>query len=65
MSSSSRPEERVLVYDHLGGEGDFAVDREPVESDKSYYGRTALYKKLFRHRQDSFIAGSLQTEGQS
>ena len=47
MSESTREEERVFVYDHVDGEADFIIDREPLESDESYNRRTALYKKLF------------------
>ena len=47
MSGANSLEERVLVYDHLDSEGDFALDRELPESDESYNRRTAFYNKLF------------------
>jgi hypothetical protein len=43
-------EETVLVYDHVGKEGEFQIDREEGEDDQSYDRRAALYDRLFGSR---------------
>jgi hypothetical protein len=43
-------EESVIVYDHVGEEGKFHIDREGDEDDESYSRRSALYNSLFSRR---------------
>jgi hypothetical protein len=43
-------EESVLVYDHVGDDGEFRIEREPDEGDESYSRRAALYGGLFGRR---------------
>jgi hypothetical protein len=43
-------EESVLVYDHVGDDGEFHIDREPDEGDESFGRRAALYHGLFGRR---------------
>jgi hypothetical protein len=43
-------EESVLVYDHVGVDGEFHIDREPGESDESFSRRAALYDGVFGRR---------------
>jgi len=42
-------EESVLVYDHVGNEGEFHIDRVEGEDDESFIRRSKLYDRLFGH----------------
>jgi hypothetical protein len=43
-------EDSVLVYDHVGQESEFQIDRETGEDDASYDRRSRLYDDLFGRR---------------
>jgi hypothetical protein len=40
-------EESLLVYDHVGDDGEFRIDREVNEDEESHSRRSALYGALF------------------
>jgi hypothetical protein len=43
-------EESVLVYDHVGNESEFHIDRVEGEDDESFSRRSELYDGLFGRR---------------
>jgi hypothetical protein len=43
-------EESLLVYDHVGDEGEMHIDREIGEDEESYNRRSTLYEGLFGRR---------------
>jgi len=43
-------EESVLVYDHVGNQDEFHIDRVEDEDDESFSRRSELYHRLFGRR---------------
>jgi hypothetical protein len=43
-------EESVLVYDHVGNESEFHIDRVEGEDDEGFNRRSELYDRLFGRR---------------
>jgi hypothetical protein len=43
-------EESVLVYDHVGNESEFHIDRVEGEDDEGFSRRSELYDRLFGRR---------------